>query len=82
MMRTFVITKWCKSITDSGKDEYTKLSHDGLRYKFRLLDEDGVVYAYGYNSSENFAPLEQYMYAYGCTKIQYKNPVTGKYETL
>lgn len=45
MMRTFAITKYCKSITASGKDEYTKLSHDGLKYKFRLLDDDGVVYA-------------------------------------
>lgn len=94
----FCITKWCKVITDSGEDEYTGqlsimknmlLDRQGSipeLYDFRLLDDDGEVYAYGKstdNSSEDaFAPLDRYMYEYGCTEIQYKNPVTGKYETL
>ena len=94
----FCITKWCKTITDSGEDEYTGrlqkmknrlLERDGkipTLYDFRLLDDDGEVYAYGKstdNSSEGaFAPLDRYMYEYGCTEIQYKNIETGKYETL
>ena len=82
----------------AGKDEYTGrlprmkkrlLERDGIvpkLYDFRLLDDDGEVYAYGKstdNSSEAaFAPLDRYMYEYGCTEIQYKNPATGEYETL
>lgn len=77
------ITKWCKSITDSGKDKYTGLDVTGCPYRFRLLDGDGVVYAYGKSSSDSsFVPLDTYMYVYGCTEIQYKNPKTGMYETL
>lgn len=94
----YCITKWCKTITDSGKDEYTgrlakmkdKLLQNEGRipnlYSFRLLDDDGEVYAYGKSTHNNdeaaFAPLDRYMYDYGCTEIQYKNPETGRYETL
>ncbi len=94
----YCIEKWCKSITDSGKDEYTgslvrmKTKLKGLYgeiptlYKFRLLDDDGIVYAYGQATecdTENaFAPLDRYEYDYGVTEIQYKNPDTGVYETL
>lgn len=91
----YCITKWCKSITDSGKDEYTnRLSHMKERligqlgqlpplYRFRLLDDDGIVYAYGVSTDDSsFAPLDRYEYVYGCTEIQYKNPKTGKYKTL
>jgi hypothetical protein len=91
----FCITKWTKAITDSGRDEYTgrftrmkeRLADAAGRtvpvYSFRLLDDDGVIYAYG-KSTENgsFAPLDRYEPVYGCTEIQYKNPATGKYETL
>lgn len=94
----FCITKWCKAITDSGKDECTGqlrimegvlLDRKGFipeLYDFRLLDDDGVVYAYGKSTDDSseaaFAPLDRYMYEYGCTEIQYKNPSTGEYETL
>ncbi len=94
----FCITKWTKAITDSGKDEFTgrlpkmraklieKYGSVPTLYSFRLLDDDGEIYAYGKstdNSSEAaFAPLDSYEAVYGCTEIQYKNPVTGKYETL
>lgn len=81
-MKDFVITKWCKSITDSGKDEYTHRDHTGMPHKFRLLDDDGTVYAYGYNKYEDFEPLDEYMYAYGVTIIEYRNPISGKYEML
>lgn len=79
----FVITKWTRHVTDDKKDKYTGKSHDNLPYKFRLLDDDGVVYAYGYsNDDSDFGPLDCYMYSYGVTEIQYKNPVTKEYETL
>jgi len=76
------ITKWCKIITDSGKDEYTGRDVTGCSCRFRLLDDDGDVYAYGKASGETFAPLNAYMSSYGCTEIQYENQKTGKYETL
>lgn len=91
----FCITKWCKTITDSGKDEYTgrlKAMKDRLikekgfiptLYKFRLLDDDGEIYAYGVSTDDSdFDPLDAYMYVYGCTEIQYRNLKTKEYETL
>ena len=91
----YCITKWCKAITDTGKDEYTNRlpdMKDRLKSKygsvpelhdFRLLDDDGEIYAYGKSTNDSsFAPLDRYMYDYGCTEIQYKNKNTGKYETL
>lgn len=76
------ITKWCKSITDSEKDEYTGCDVTGCPHRFRLLDDDNEIYAYGNASAKTFEPLDTYMYDYGCTEIQYKNQETGKYETL
>lgn len=82
-MRTkWNITKWCKGITDSGKDEYTGRDVSKCPYRFRLLDDDGEIYAYGKADNKTFDPLDAYMYSYGCTEIQYKNHETGIYETL
>lgn len=91
----FCITKWTKNITDSGKDEYTghlpkmkkrlmeKKGEIPELHKFRLLDADGEICAYGVSTNSNsFAPLDYYMHEYGCIDIQYRNPKTGKYETL
>lgn len=77
------ITKWCKSITDSGKDEYTHNHIENATQKFRMLDDDGVVYCYGEASNDvDFEPLDDLGEAYGCTDIQYKNQETGEYESL
>ena len=48
----FFITKNCACISDSGKAEYRNKgrNHEGM-FKFRLLDDDGEVYFYGYSSS-------------------------------
>lgn len=92
----YCITKWTKAITDSGRDEYTgrlaKMKEKLAEkyggdipdlYDFRLLDDDGDVYAYGKSTNDSsFAPLDRYMGDYGCTEIQYRNKLTGKYETL
>lgn len=85
--KKWIITKWCKSITDSGKDEYKDNSNveniKELTNRFRLLDDDGTIYAYGLSKNDSsFAPLDAYMNDYGCTEIQYKNKTTGEYETL
>ena len=82
----FIITKWCKSITDSGKDETINKQPENMPYKFRLLDDDGIIYGYGYSddcdSEKAFAPLDEYEGVYGCTSIEYKNPETGIWEQL
>lgn len=78
----FQITKWCKSITDDGKDHKVCDKPEGMDFKFRLLDDDSIVYAYGYSDKENFAPLNKYQGDYGCTEIQYKNREYDKWETL
>ena len=83
----FFITKNCACISDSGKDEYRNKgrSHEGM-FKFRLLDDDGEIYFYGYSSTCDdeaaFEPLDYYGEAYGCTIIEYKNSETGEYEQL
>lgn len=84
----WVITKWCKSITDSGEDEYVNADKkkDTMIHSFRLLDDDGVIYAYGVSddcdSEDAFEPLDYYEGDYGCTSIEYKNKDNGKYEVL
>jgi hypothetical protein len=86
VIAVYKITKWCKSITDDGKDKIICKKPEGLNFKFRLLDDDGIIYAYGYADScddeKAFQPLDRYMPDYGCTEIQYKNPISGKWETL
>lgn len=91
----YCITKWTKHVTDSGRDEYTGrlqplrqrladcIQAPVTLYDFRLLDDDGTVYAYGKSTDiDSFAPLDRYAPDYGCTEIQYRDPVTGKYRTL
>lgn len=79
----YKITKWCKTITDDNKDHVLCKKPENLNFKFRLLDDDGIVYAYGYsNNYSSFVPLNRYMPDYGCTEIQYKNIKTGEWETL
>lgn len=52
-------------------------------HKFRCKDDDGVTYFWGVCSDDSsFAPLDTVGASVGCTEIQYKNPATGKYETL
>lgn len=81
-MRTWCITKWCKIITDDGKDIYIKNKNPKeLKNKFRILDDDGNVYAYGFSKEENFKPLDYYKNSLGVVEIQYKNK-NGEYETL
>lgn len=81
----WIITKWCKCISDSGKDEYVNQDKkkDTMIYEFRILDDDDIVYAYGLSDDDNsFEPLDYYEGLYGVTSIQYKNEQTGKYEYL
>lgn len=77
-------------ISDSRIDYSGKgvCSHDfdgpkRCTFRFRLLDDDGLVYYYGFSSAESFAPLDDFgMPEAGCTEIQYHNPKTMEWETL
>lgn len=77
-MKKFFITKICACVSDSGKDEYRNKNknHQGM-HKFRLLDDDGEIYFYGWSETNDdeaaFLPLDYYGVAYGCTMIEYKN---------
>lgn len=56
-----------------------------VTHKFRLLDDDGEVYAHGLASDEDtemaFEPLDLAMGLWGCTEIQFKNK-DGEWKTL
>lgn len=56
------------------------------KHMFRLCDDDGDVYAYGWskdNESERaFDPLDWAASQWGCTYIEYCNPETGEWEML
>lgn len=82
---SYVITRWCKSITEDKRDHYVnkdKVTKD-MVHRFRLVDDDDVVYAYGVSTSDSsFWPLDEIGEAYGCTSIQYEDRITGRYEYL
>lgn len=67
--------------------EYTPEQIRGMAaemvHRFKVLDGDGVTYFWGVCSDPgSFAPLDLVGADYGATEIQYKDPKTGKYETL
>ena len=45
---------------------------DNLNHKFRVFDDDGILYAEGYtDDSSSFKPLDYAMADWGCTEIKY-----------
>lgn len=53
------------------------------KYRFRLLDDDGVIYAYGCSAdNSSFAPLDWAESVWGCTCIEYYDLETGEWEPL
>ena len=55
----------------------------GLTYRFRCCDDDGEIYFWGVcNKYDSFQPLDWEGGDYGCTYIEYKNPMTGRYEIV
>lgn len=80
----------CYSIpmVEIGTSEYKQMIEKfeaGQQFKFRLLDDDKIVYFIGFSddctSEKAFDPLDMYGEAYGCTEIQYLNQ-EGQWETL
>jgi hypothetical protein len=54
-----------------------------MPYRFRLLDDDGVLCLEGVASRVEFDPLDDYgMPAFGCTEIQFFNPSNNEWEVL
>ncbi|GAA0071698.1 hypothetical protein UT300003_32230 [Clostridium sardiniense] len=73
-MKNWCMTKWCKTVTDDNKDKYIKNKNPKeFVHKFRLLDDDGIIYGYGFSKEVSFKPLDYYMYSLGVTRIEYKN---------
>lgn len=58
-------------------------NYKGGKHKFRVCDDDGNPYFYGFeDDSSSFDPLDRLGAAYGCTYIEYRNEETKKYEVL
>ena len=57
----------------------------GYNIFFKLYDDDDILYYSGYlheNEEDEFAPLDWGMADSGCTRIDVRNPKTGKMETV
>lgn len=69
--------------TGDAPQEELETMRDKLVHRYRCCDDDGVTYFWGMCSDDSsFAPLDYLGEGYGCTYIEYKNPVTGEYEML
>lgn len=80
----FCITKWTKHITDNGKAKFTMIEPAGdMVHKFRLKDDDNIIYAYGFsNSDSSFAPMDAYQDSYGVTSIEYYDKDKKEWQVL
>jgi hypothetical protein len=71
----FKITAWTPEFTDDGNWKTIPFKTKTPVKRFRLLDDDRVVGAYGYSSDWEselaFEPLDIYGPHYGFTEIQY-----------
>lgn len=50
--------------------------------RFKMYDDDGVLYFEGYAAEESFEPLDYATPRWGCTEIRYRNTESGKWESL
>ncbi|HLM59883.1 MAG TPA: hypothetical protein VK308_03665 [Pyrinomonadaceae bacterium] len=76
-----------RSAVGVGSVGIDQIDEKTLTEKFRLLDDDGVIYFDGVSddsTSQNaFDPLDDFgQLDSGCTEIQYFNKETRRYETL
>lgn len=91
----WVITKdklFEDSVKEYGKCNFTSSvgvssrKYDGrkLEHRFRMKDDDGIIYYYGTCSNDSsFAPLDDFgMPDSGCTSIEYYNKDKKKWEVL
>jgi len=88
-MTGWTITKDCGNWGIKGIGLKTMPKKDVLNHpekrKFRLLDDDGEIYCYGWivsDDSENlFSPLDDFGYvSLGCTEIQIRE--NGEWKTV
>lgn len=71
----WIITKLCKSVTNTGKEEYinTDKKKNTMIHDFRLFNEENVICAYGVSDNDrNLEPVAYYANTYGCVRIEYR----------
>lgn len=65
--------------SEKAREKKDKVIEKGT--KFRLLDDDDIVYFIGYSmDNSSFAPLDDLGESYGCVSIQYWE--NGEWEEL
>ncbi len=71
-------------VVKGTKEEVIALANDkSVRQHFKLFDDDNNINYEGFATPETeFQPLNWAMNDVGSTRIDYRNPKTGKYETL
>lgn len=82
---SFVITKDFLDMIKVSKERLAEFKKSGFKTYFKIYDDDDILYFSGYlheSEPDDFTPLDWAMFDSGCTRIDYRNPETGKMETL
>ena len=82
-MKTYVMTAYVEDEMHFYSLNSRSFNPEKHLYPFRLVDDDGEVMGYGLsNDASNFDPLDNFMDVWGCTAIEYWNPVSEVWEGL
>ena len=84
---SFVITKDHLENESLDLKEINALKKEGYVHHFKIYDDDDILYFSGYykedlEEEEVFNPLDWAMNDSGAVRIDYRDKITGKYETL
>lgn len=74
----------CNDCDNATQEQVDQLVKDGFTESFKMYDDDGELYYSGYAKPDaDFDPLDDFgMPNAGCTRIDYHNNKTDRYETL
>jgi hypothetical protein len=77
-----VISNFPSDWSEDAKNEIKDVVKSKEGTPFRLLDDDGIVYATGnqISTESEFEPLDRFMWSWGVTELQQKK--NGVWETL
>ncbi len=82
---SFVITQNNLDELKADEKSVKKAKSRGYNLFFKLYDDDDILYYSGYlheDEEDEFAPLDWAMNEAGCTRIDVRNPTTGRMETV